>query len=69
MNQIPKHIVDEYKKDAERSRFFGISVSELDRDELLAMIGCLSRQVTESRERAAAYLDMIGVLNRANHRA
>jgi len=61
---IPKHIIDEYKKDAEGTMFYGVPVEQLDRDALLAMIGCLSKTLQADRERALGVFRMYEAVNK-----
>lgn len=48
-DQLPEQM-EAWKKTAEGSRFFGQPISEMDRDELLAIIG----QLIESKEQSFA---------------
>lgn len=63
--KIPKHIVEDHKRGVEDLKFYGYPVSDLDRDELLAMVNCLARQLKEERERLLANLSMMRVMRNA----
>lgn len=62
--RIPKHIVDDHKQGVEQLKFYGFPTTELDRDELLAMVNCLARSLKEERERMLANLDMVRAFRR-----
>lgn len=63
MNKIPKYIIDDHKHGVEQLKFYGHSVMELDRDELLAMVNCLAVSLREERERLLANLSMLRVMS------
>jgi hypothetical protein len=60
---IPKHIIDEHKTAAEGATFYGVPIEQLDREALLSMIGCLSKELRGSRERTLGYIGMFKALN------
>jgi hypothetical protein len=47
MSNIPKHIVERDKEGAESLTYYGVPVTELDRDELLAAL-CVTKHLAQS---------------------
>lgn len=65
MNRIPKHVIEHHKQGVEDLKFYGFAVTDLDRDELLAMVNCLAQALKLEREQLLANLEMFKVLRRA----
>jgi hypothetical protein len=51
MPKLSPEFIEEFKEAGETALFNGRFVKEYDRDELLAIIGCLGRELFETRER------------------
>ena len=47
MNDIPRHIIERDKAGAEKITYYGVPVTELDRDALLAAL-CVSKKAADS---------------------
>jgi len=47
MSNIPRHIIERDKQGAENLTYYGVPVTELDRDELLAAL-CLTKKLAQS---------------------
>lgn len=62
--RIPKHIVDEHKKGVENLRFYGFAATELDKDELLAMVNLCAKELTAQRERFKSRLSIMAPRDR-----
>lgn len=43
--EIPKHLIDKHKEGVEALTFYGVPVTELDRDGLLAFANCCAQQI------------------------
>lgn len=60
--RIPSHIVEHHKKGVEQLRFYGLAATELDRDELLAMVNLCAQELKEQRERMLHHLEFSQML-------
>jgi hypothetical protein len=58
----------EWKREAEGSAFFGQKLSEMDKDELLAVVGYLSKDADRTRKQNASDLDMLTTIRAARRR-
>lgn len=66
MNTIPKHIVDEHKKGVEVLMFYGVPVTELDRDGLLAFANVCAQSLRDATERFHRFVDTSRALSSAS---
>lgn len=57
MSKIPQQVIDNHKKGVEALTFYGYAVTDLDRDELLALANCLAQTLKEERERLLSTLE------------
>lgn len=60
--RIPSHIIEDHKKGVEQLRFYGFPATELDRDELLAMVNLCAQELKEQRERFLGHLEFSRML-------
>lgn len=61
--KIPRHIIDKHTEGVEELRFYGHSVTELDRNELLAFANLCARSLKEQHERFLNFIDTTRALN------
>lgn len=58
MNRIPEHIIEHHKQGVENLRFYGVPVTELNRDELLAFAGAAAETAKQTREQLLRMSEM-----------
>lgn len=64
MSKIPKHIIERHKEGVEELRFYGVPVTELEHDELLAFANLCAQQVKNASERMLEFIRTSRELNK-----
>ena len=54
-----------WKQRGDQARLFGIPTSDMTRDELLAVIGCLGEQMEDARKRSNEMFSLLSDLDQA----
>jgi len=65
MNTIPKHLIDKHKEGVEALTFYGVPVTELDRDGLLAFANLCAQELRDMRSRFLGFIETSRALNEA----
>lgn len=68
MNTIPKHLIEKHKQGVEALTFYGVPVTELDRDGLLAFANCCAQQIESAHKRFVEFSDMTKFISEARDR-
>lgn len=68
MEKIPKRIIDEHKKGVEVLMFYGVPVTELDRDGLLAFANLCAKSLKDATERFHSFVDTARAMDNGRKR-
>lgn len=68
MNIIPKHLIDKHKEGVESLTFYGVPVTELEREGLLAFANLCAQELTEMRRRFFGFSETMREMNRQKER-
>ena len=63
MNTIPKELIAKHKEGVENLTFYGVPVTELDRDGLLAFANVCAQELTDIRRRFLGFIETTHVIN------
>ncbi len=62
---IPKHLIEKHKQGVEALTFYGVPVTELDRDGLLAFANVCAQELTNMRKRFLGFIETSRALREA----
>lgn len=60
---IPKELIEKHKEGVEKLKFYGVPVTELDRDGLLAFANLCAQELTDMRRRFLGFIETARVVN------